>query len=113
MNGSTRTCKWIVALATLAVLVLAPLDLHARTVAEKKKAARAQFDIAEHMREELRSQPESARSRRDYDQLSALKPRLGLARDLCRSKELRARQPLHDLHPIVGWWLADDAQFFP
>jgi len=46
-----------------------------------------------------------ARSRRDYDQLSALKPRLGLARDLWRSKELRARQPLHDLHPIVGWWL--------
>jgi len=54
-----------------------------------------------------------ARSRRDYDQLSALKPRLGLARDLWRSKELRTRQPLHDLHPIVGWWLADDAQFFP
>jgi ATP-dependent DNA ligase len=32
-----------------------------------------------------------ARSRRDYDQLSALKRRLGLARDLWRSKELRDR----------------------
>ena len=40
-----------------------------------------------------------ARSRREYDQLSALKPRLGLARDLWRSKELRTRQPLHDLPP--------------
>jgi hypothetical protein len=31
-----------------------------------------------------------ARSRGNYDQLSALKPRLGLVRDLWRSKELRA-----------------------
>jgi hypothetical protein len=54
-----------------------------------------------------------ALSRRDYDQLSALEPGLGLPRDLWRSKELRTRQPLHDLPPMVGWWLADDAQFFP
>jgi len=38
-----------------------------------------------------------ALSRRDYDQLSALEPGPGLARPLWRSKELRARQPLHDL----------------
>ena len=43
-----------------------------------------------------------ARSRCDYDQLSALEPGLGLARPLWRSKELRARQILHDLPPIVG-----------
>jgi hypothetical protein len=47
-----------------------------------------------------------ALSRRDYDQFSALKPRLGLARDLWRSKELRTRQSLHDLPPMVGWRLA-------
>ena len=42
-----------------------------------------------------------ARSRRDHDQLSALEPGLGLARPLWRSKELRTRQVLHDLPPIV------------
>jgi hypothetical protein len=51
-----------------------------------------------------------ALSRRDYDQLSASEPGLGLARHLWRSKELRARQPLHDLPPMVGWWPADDHQ---
>ena len=48
-------------------------------------------------------------SRRDYDQLRALEPGLGLARLLWRSKELRTRQLFHDLPP-VGWWLADDDQ---
>jgi hypothetical protein len=42
-----------------------------------------------------------ARSRRDYDQLSALKPRLGLARDLWRSKELRAH-PINDR--LAAWF---------
>ena len=54
-----------------------------------------------------------ARSRRDYDQLSALESGLGLARPLWRSKELRARQVLHDLPPIVGSWLADNDQILP
>jgi hypothetical protein len=52
-----------------------------------------------------------ALSRRDHDQLSALESRFGLARDLWRSKELRARQPLHDLPPMVGWWLATTTKF--
>jgi hypothetical protein len=52
-------------------------------------------------------------SRRDYDQLRALEPGLGLARLLWRSKELRAREPLHDLPPMVGWWLADNDQILP
>jgi hypothetical protein len=38
-------------------------------------------------------------SRRDYDQLRALEPGLGLARYLWRNKELRPRQLLHDLRP--------------
>jgi hypothetical protein len=45
-------------------------------------------------------------SRRSYDQLGASEPCLGLARHLWRTKELRARQSLHDLPPMVGWWLS-------
>jgi hypothetical protein len=41
-------------------------------------------------------------SRCDYDQLRALKPVLGVAHPLWRSKELPTRQSLHDLPP-VGW----------
>jgi len=47
-------------------------------------------------------------SRRSYNQLCALKPVLGVAHPLWRSKELRTRQLFHDLPP-VGWWLADHA----
>jgi hypothetical protein len=43
-----------------------------------------------------------ALSRRDYNQLSSLEPGLGLAHHLWRRKELRARQPLHDLPAVVG-----------
>jgi len=38
-------------------------------------------------------------SRRHYDQFGAFEPGLGLARPFWRSKELRARQSLHDLPP--------------
>jgi hypothetical protein len=57
----------------------------------------------------LRRRLYRAISRRDYDQLRALKPVLGVAHPLWRSKELRHRQLLHDLPP-VGSWLADDDQ---
>src|SRR5262249_27661957 len=40
--------------------------------------------------------------RRHYYQLGALEPGLGLARPFWRSKELRARQILHDLPPLVA-----------
>src|ERR1700756_1117525 len=50
----------------LACLLLAPAGTLARTVKQKKQAARAQFDVAEHMREVLESKPESQRTRRDY-----------------------------------------------
>ena len=44
-------------------------------------------------------------SRRSHNQLSALKPVLVPAHPLRRSKELCPRQSLHDLPPMVGWWL--------
>jgi hypothetical protein len=53
-----------------------------------------------------------ALSRLDYDQLRAVEPGLGLARPLCRSKELRPCQRLHDLPP-VGWWLVHHDQIMP
>src|SRR5262249_21279409 len=53
-------------------------------------------------------------SRRSYDQLGALKPVVIPARPLCFGKELRPRQPLHDLPPMVGWWLlADHDEILP
>jgi hypothetical protein len=54
-----------------------------------------------------------ALSRRDYNQLSSLEPGLGLAHHLWRRKELRARQPLHDLPAVVGKWPADDEPILP
>jgi hypothetical protein len=51
-------------------------------------------------------------SRRDYDQLRALKPVLGVARPLWRSKELPTRQSLHDLPP-GRLLLADHDQILP
>jgi hypothetical protein len=52
-------------------------------------------------------------SYRSYDQLSALKPVFGFALALWRRKEIRARQHLHDLPPMVGWCLADKSQILP
>src|ERR1700756_3739372 len=55
-------------------------------------------------------------SRRSYNQLSALKPVFGLAcpgSPLWWTKELRARQHLHDLPPKGGWWPADHDQILP
>ena|SRR5215831_766001 len=43
-----------------------------------------------------------ALSRRHHDQLGALEPGLDIARPFWRSKELRTRQSLHDLPPVVG-----------
>ena len=57
----------ILALGSLACLLLAPL--HARSVRQKKLAARSQFDMAERMREALNGKPESQRSRRDYQKV--------------------------------------------
>jgi N-acetylmuramoyl-L-alanine amidase len=53
----------------LACLLLAPASGLARTVQQKKKAARAQFDIAERLRESLDNKAESSRTRGDYEKV--------------------------------------------
>ena len=53
----------------LACLLLAPVSGFARTVQEKKKAARAQFDIAERLRDTLDNKAESNRTRADYEKV--------------------------------------------
>ena len=53
----------------LACLLLAPVSGFARTVQHKKKAARAQFDVAERLRDALDSKPEGGRTRGDYEKV--------------------------------------------
>jgi len=53
----------------LACLLLAPVSGLARTVEQKKKAARAQFDVAERLRDALDNKPESGRTRADYEKV--------------------------------------------
>jgi N-acetylmuramoyl-L-alanine amidase len=53
-------------LLALACSLLAPVNVAARSVKQKKQAARAQFDVAEHLREVLDGKPEPQRTRRDY-----------------------------------------------
>jgi N-acetylmuramoyl-L-alanine amidase len=53
----------------LACLLFAPVSGLARTVQQKKKAARAQFDIAERLREALDSKAETSRTRADYEKV--------------------------------------------
>src|SRR5262252_749209 len=54
-----------IAIAAFAACVLLP-SAQARTVKQKKQAARTQFETAERMREALGGRPESQRTRRDY-----------------------------------------------
>lgn len=53
----------------LACLLLAPVSGFARTVQQKKKAARAQFDVAERMRDALENKAEASRTREDYEKI--------------------------------------------
>ncbi|MGH9636837.1 MAG: AMIN domain-containing protein, partial [Candidatus Angelobacter sp.] len=53
----------------LACLLLAPVSTFARTVAQKKQAARAQLDTAERMRDSLESKPEAQRTRKDFQKV--------------------------------------------
>ncbi len=53
-------------LCALACLLLAPVSAAARSVKQKKQAARAQFDVAEQLRENLDAKPEARRTRHDY-----------------------------------------------
>jgi N-acetylmuramoyl-L-alanine amidase len=54
---------------TLACLLLAPVSAFARTVAQKKQAARAQFETAERLRDSLEGKPEAQRSRQDFQKV--------------------------------------------
>ncbi|HEY1940115.1 MAG TPA: N-acetylmuramoyl-L-alanine amidase [Candidatus Angelobacter sp.] len=63
----TLTRKTII--CALACLLLAPVSLFARTVAQKKQAARAQFETAERLRDSLESKPEAQRTRADYQKV--------------------------------------------
>jgi N-acetylmuramoyl-L-alanine amidase len=53
----------------LACLLLAPVSTFARTVAQKKQAARAQLETAERLRDSLKSKPEAQRTRKDFQKV--------------------------------------------
>jgi N-acetylmuramoyl-L-alanine amidase len=53
-------------LLALACVLLLPVCAAARSVKQKKQAARAQFDVAERLRDALDAKPESQRTRRDF-----------------------------------------------
>ena len=65
----TGTCRGprILLIASLVCLLLAPIS--ARTVKQKKQAAKEQFEVAERLRESLNGKPESQRTRHDYDRV--------------------------------------------
>jgi N-acetylmuramoyl-L-alanine amidase len=66
-SGKTLTRKTVA--CALACLLLAPVSAFARTVAQKKQAARAQFETAERLRDTLEGKPESQRTRPDYQKV--------------------------------------------
>jgi N-acetylmuramoyl-L-alanine amidase len=53
----------------LACLLLSPVSAFARTVAQKKQAARTQLETAERMRDSLESKPEAQRTRKDFQKV--------------------------------------------
>ena len=53
-------------LLALASVLLLPVCAAARSVKQKKQAAREQFDVAERLRDALDAKPESQRTRRDF-----------------------------------------------
>src|SRR5260221_3021555 len=57
------------AIAGVLACLLLPASIHARTVKQKKEAARTQFETAERMREALDGTPEAQRARRDYQKV--------------------------------------------
>lgn len=73
MNIGPRNCSRShsrkAILCVLACLMLAPVSTIARTVAQKKQAAKAQFEVAENLRDNLEAKPESQRTRREYQKV--------------------------------------------
>ena len=69
MNIGPRTLTRKTFACALACLLLAPVSTFARTVAQKKQAARAQLETAERLRDSLESKPETQRTRRDFQKV--------------------------------------------
>lgn len=69
MNIGPRTLTRKTFACALACLLLAPVSTFARTVAQKKQAARAQLETAERMRDSLESKPEAQRTRKDFQKV--------------------------------------------
>jgi N-acetylmuramoyl-L-alanine amidase len=69
MNIGPRTLTRKTFACALACLLLAPVGAFARTVAQKKQAARAQLETAERMRDSLESKPEAQRTRKDFQKV--------------------------------------------
>src|SRR5215469_15392248 len=65
-SGACRGPRMLL-IASLVCMLLAPVC--ARTVKQKKQAAKAQFEVAEGLRESLNGKPESQRTRHDYDRV--------------------------------------------
>jgi N-acetylmuramoyl-L-alanine amidase len=61
--------KTLVSALLLLSFSLAALPASARTVREKKKFARTQFEVAQRMREALRGRPEDERTAKDYERV--------------------------------------------
>jgi N-acetylmuramoyl-L-alanine amidase len=69
MNIGPRTLTRKTFACALACLLLAPVSTFARTVAQKKQAARAQLETAERLRDSLESKPEAQRTRKDFQKV--------------------------------------------
>jgi N-acetylmuramoyl-L-alanine amidase len=69
MNIGPRTLTRKTVVCALACILLAPVSTFARTVAQKKQAARAQLETAERMRDSLESKPEAQRARHDFQKV--------------------------------------------
>jgi len=70
MNRTRILSRLSLAVMMAGVLcVSVSVSAHARSVKQKKQAARTQFENAERMREALEGKPESDRSRRDFQQV--------------------------------------------
>ncbi|MGZ4871484.1 MAG: N-acetylmuramoyl-L-alanine amidase [Candidatus Angelobacter sp.] len=69
MNIGPRTLARKTFACALACLLLAPVSTFARTVLQKKQAARGQFEVAERLRDSLESKPETQRTRRDFQKV--------------------------------------------
>src|SRR5215472_16604477 len=67
MNIKTRILTRIALAASLACVIVS--SAQARTVRQRKQAARSQFETAERLREALDGRPESQRTRRDYQKV--------------------------------------------